>query len=1233
MSKKAEGSSSQEGSDSSAFSAGAGGTPNTRLDVNELSMPRLHPLLQTQLRELRARVTGSRISAHEMLEMLSRYYDTVDDERRAMVRSMQLMSDEARSLGVEIAEQGAAQLQVILDHIKDVVLTANVEGVIDRANPMSERVFGYPPAELLGLRIDTLVPELAPGAHRSATIAAGLDRLAGASDTFRGARVTPEVTARRSDGTLFPAEISISRARHGRSEVFVICLRDISERRATEQALRDGEARYRSLVDNAPEAIAVIDGDTRRFIEANDSALRLFKLTRNQLLATHIGALSADIQPDGQPMNSPHRQQLALAVAGEAQVFEWIHRDAAGRDIPCEVRLVRLAGTTAPLLRATIIDISERKRAELIMENERAFFALLASNAGLPAVLDVISALVQSVYPRSRCTISVLAPDGGSFALTIARQLSPMLAAVLERTPIEPRRGSCAAAVYSACDVFVPDVTNDAHWADRRQVVLDAGFRAVWSMPIKGASGKLLGSVAIFHPEPGLPDSREQVLQSHAVRLAALAIERNLAEEALRASESKFRGLFEGVIEGVYQSTRDGRLVSVNSAFVKMLGYASAEEMYALPSSVMLYWSAPDRADFVRRVDTDGEVRSMEVTLRRRDGTQVVALENSRGVRDAAGRIVGYEGTVADITERKRAEQAIHAEKDRALVTLQSIGDAVITTDATGQIDYLNPVAERLTGWTLNEARGRAIGEVLQLIDESTRKPVAYTLDRVLLGGETSIPSDRNVLVNRRGEELAIQETASPIRNREGAAIGAVIVFGDVTKERRLKRALSYQASHDALTGLINRREFDVRLETAVTSAQRGEAEYVLLYVDLDQFKVVNDTCGHTAGDRLLRDITSLLQTRVRASDTIARLGGDEFGLLLERCSLGQAERVADSIRQAIHGYRFLWGANSLSVGASIGVVRIARDTTSAAAVLSAADIACYAAKDGGRNRVQVYERDHGTNRHREMQWVGRIARAVEEGRLELYAQRIVRIAPVPGDSIAPSAESVAGLAADTPFFELMVRLRDEDGTLVPPNEFIPAAERYNVMVMVDRWVVNRAIELLEGCYRANARLPLIAVNLSGTSINDEDFLDFVLTRLSNETVARALCFEITETAAVASLAKAKFFMRELKARGCRFSLDDFGSGVSSFVYLKTLPVDFLKIDGQFAAHVAIDAVDRSMVEAITKVGRAMQVATIAEKVESAEVLAVLKAIGVDYIQGFHLAEPAAIEDIFGCGN
>src|SRR5688572_21609392 len=399
-------------------------------------MRRLHPLLEGQLRELRERVTGGRVSAHELLEMLSRYYDTVDDERRAMVRSLQLMSDEARSLGVEIAEQGAAQLQVILDHIKDVVITVDAQGVIDRANPMTERVFAYPPGELPGLCIDALVP----GVAIEGSITAGLDKLVGSSDTFRGLARSPEVTARRSDGSLFPAEIAVSRARNGRNEVFVICLRDISERHNNQEALRDSEARYRSLVDNAPEAITVIDAETARFVEANEPALRLFKLTREQLLACNLGDVSAETQADGQPALSPHRKFLKLAAAGESQVFEWIHRDSTGREIPCELRLVRLQGGAMPLVRASITDISERKRAEVIIENERAFFALLASNAGLPAVLDVISALVHAVHRRYRCTISVLSPDNSCFALSIARHLPPMLAALLERTPIEPRR-------------------------------------------------------------------------------------------------------------------------------------------------------------------------------------------------------------------------------------------------------------------------------------------------------------------------------------------------------------------------------------------------------------------------------------------------------------------------------------------------------------------------------------------------------------------------------------------------------------------------------------------------------------------------------------------------------------------------------------------------------------------------------------------------------------------------
>jgi diguanylate cyclase (GGDEF)-like protein len=514
----------------------------------------------------------------------------------------------------------------------------------------------------------------------------------------------------------------------------------------------------------------------------------------------------------------------------------------------------------------------------------------------------------------------------------------------------------------------------------------------------------------------------------------------------------------------------------------------------------------------------------------------------------------------------------------------------------------------------MDEARGRPITEVLNLINEVSREPIGNPLLRAL-GKEDGPPAvDHSVLVTRSGQEIAIQESAAPISDRQGSGstIGAVIVFHDVTKERRLRRALSYQASHDALTGLINRREFDNRLHAAVVEAQRGKGPYALLYIDLDQFKVVNDTCGHQAGDRLLRDVTGLLQTRVRASDTIARLGGDEFGVLLENCTLEQAARLADGVRQAIRDYRFVWGATTLSVGASVGVVEIKRDTENAANVMSAADIACYAAKDEGRNRIHVYDASGISNRHREMHWVARVTRAAEENRLELFFQPIAAI----GSQNAPS------------FHELTVKLRGDDGELVQPSEFIPAAERYNVMSIIDRWVVQQAVALLQERRHRGAVLPMLAVNVSGTSFNEQSFVELVMQTVGDPVIASALCFEITETAAVTNLSNAIYFMRELKARGCRFSLDDFGTGLSSFMYLKTLPVDFLKIDGQFIAQIASDPVDRSMVEAISKVGRALGIATVAECVESAAVLDELRRIGVDFAQGYFVARPAPIAQL-----
>ena len=1175
--------------------------------------PDLHQHLRSQLRELRLRSGSPILDLGQLLRLVSSHYQSVDDERRGIVQSMRLMADEARAMAHEVRTQSSEHLQVILDHIKDVVLTVDEEGVIRTFNPTGERVFGFGEAEVVGERIDLLIPHIA----QHETVPQALQRLAASSGDTHMDLASRESWGLRKDGRAFPLELAVSNARLSRREMYVVCLRDVTERRESEQAMRESEARYRLLVDHAPDAIVVFDPDAGCFVDVNENAERLFGLDRAQLLKVGPADLSPPVQPDGTESHAQIRRRVEDALDTGPQMFEWLHRDAYGSEIMCDVRLVRLPSGNRRLVRGSITDISERKRHESVAAAEHAVFEKLTGNAPLPAVLESITRLIESEGVGSMCSVSVLAGDGLAFSYMVAPRLPEALRSALARCTVDIRNGSCAAAVYLGRQVLVNDIAKDPFWEQRRQAALDAGLRAAWSTPIKAASGKVLGSLGVFRAGPGLPSASESDTMAHAAQLAGIAIERRLAEEALRGSEAKFRGLFESIAEGVYQSARDGRLLSVNPAFVSMFGYTSAAELYCLKSAETLYWNPTDRAEFVRRLEAEDEIRNMEFIARRRDGQQLVLLENSRAIRDSAGRLVGYEGTINDITERKRAEQAVFEEKERAEVTLQSIGDAVISTDAVGRIEYMNPVAESLTGWSADEARGRAIGDVLNLVTELKHEPLENPLLRALGRSENrgemrADGTDHSVLITRSGQEIAIQESAAPICDRQGRMIGAVIVFHDVTKERRLKRALAYQASHDALTGLINRREFDNRLHSAVLSAQRGEGPNALLYIDLDQFKVVNDTCGHQAGDRLLRDVTGLLQTRVRAADTIARLGGDEFGVLLEKCALDQATRIAESVRQSIRDYRFVWGATALSVGASIGVVEIKRDTENVAGVMSAADIACYAAKDGGRNRIHVYDTDGVSGRHREMHWVARVTRAAEENRLELFFQPIAAI----GSQSAPR------------FHELTVKLRGDDGQLVQPSEFIPAAERYNAMPIIDRWVVQQAVGMLKERQKRGVPLPQLAVNVSGTSLNEQGFVDLALQSLADPVIAGALCFEITETAAVTNLADAVHFMRELKARGCKFALDDFGTGLSSFMYLKTLPVDYLKIDGQFIAQIASDPVDRSMVEAISKVGRALGIATIAECVETAVVLEELKRIGVDFAQGYFIARPLPVTQL-----
>lgn len=574
------------------------------------------------------------------------------------------------------------------------------------------------------------------------------------------------------------------------------------------------------------------------------------------------------------------------------------------------------------------------------------------------------------------------------------------------------------------------------------------------------------------------------------------------------------------------------------------------------------------------------------------------------------------QGELREALSRVReSETALYQEKERAEVTLYSIGDAVITTDEGGRVDYFNPVAERLTGWVLENVQGKPLCEVMRLVNENTREIVANPVELCLKCGEILELAEHTLLIRDDGEEVAIADSAAPIRDRAGHVIGAVMVFHDVGHARKLARQLSYQATHDALTGLYNRRAFEEQLKESLESAREERREHALCYLDLDQFKIVNDTCGHIAGDEMLKQLAQLLQSKVREADVLARLGGDEFGVLLRYCALDQARVIAEDLRRTVRDFRFICDEHSFETGVSIGVVVVDGRTHNFVEVQSAADVACYAAKEGGRNRVHLYVPDDHELQQRqgEMRWVSRIHKAMTENRFLLYCQPIL---PVDERSSLPS------------HFEILLRIQDEDGQEVPPMAFIPAAERYNLMPMIDGWVVQNVLRSvqLSGMHLYDS---IWTINISGRSLGDEEFLQLISQELeATEFPAEQICFEITETAAIANLRRASRFIKMLKARGCKFALDDFGSGLSSFGYLKNLEVDYLKIDGGFVRDIATDKIDRAMVEAINNLGHVMNIRTIAEFVENQQILDVLRSLKVDYAQGYGIARPLPLSQM-----
>jgi diguanylate cyclase (GGDEF)-like protein/PAS domain S-box-containing protein len=568
-----------------------------------------------------------------------------------------------------------------------------------------------------------------------------------------------------------------------------------------------------------------------------------------------------------------------------------------------------------------------------------------------------------------------------------------------------------------------------------------------------------------------------------------------------------------------------------------------------------------------------------------------------------------------------RTEAQLQREKELAEVTLHSIVDGVITTDPEGRIEYLNPVAEHYLGWASAQAIGRPLAEVYHVLDERTGRPIdPLPLTRASTAAETEPVAVR--LVARGGRECPVRYSHAPIRAHDGTVHGMIVVFHDVSQIRAMAQQLIWQASHDALTGLVNRREFERRLAELIETAPTQRREHALLYMDLDSFKAVNDTCGHSAGDELLRQLTAIMLTRMRGSDTLARLGGDEFGALLEACPLDQALRIANALRETVREFRFVWEGKTFSVGVSIGLVPIDAESGDLNQVLATADATCYEAKNRGRDRVQVYRPDEASRsgRHQELQIVSQISRAFELGQFRLYRQRIA---------------ALDGAAKPEPRYEVLVRMVDGAGNLIPATGFVPHAERYNLLTSIERWVVSSLVEFLHRQWQSGAisrdlhggvERGFYSVNLSGASINDKSFPDFLRNLLTRYQLPSGLvCFEITETTAISNLAKAAELMQELKGMGCRFALDDFGTGMSSFAYLKYLPVDFLKIAGVFIKDMAADPMDLAIVDSINRISHVLGMRTIAESVEDAETLSRIRELGIDFAQGYFIAEPEAL--------
>jgi len=741
-------------------------------------------------------------------------------------------------------------------------------------------------------------------------------------------------------------------------------------------------------------------------------------------------------------------------------------------------------------------------------------------------------------------------------------------------------------------------------WKKRQERAVNDLSRQVWLLSGESSSA---GRIAI--------DDKPSALAHLGSAVNNLLEGLEKRDARLQDREQLFQRLVETVHDAVLVHRK--KILFANSRFLALLGASSAEVV----GKSLADFVGPDYVELVsnnlrRRLAGDAAAERYEVDLVGPKG-QVTRVELSSTSIDSAGKPALLLTAIETMPD---SLQTTPAGKPRAMVTLDAMGESVITVDTEGRIDYMNQSAATLLGATFDQVVGKLFIDVATLVDETDRHALGDPVRKALATGGRVTMGRRAVLVPASGTaERSVEISVTPLRFDNKELLGLVLVMHDTSELRGLTRQMTYQASHDALTGLVNRREFERRLAEALDSARTGDSGHALCYLDLDRFKVVNDTCGHTAGDNMLREVASLIKEAVRDSDTAGRIGGDEFALLLVGCPLEKARQIADNVVRAVGDYRFVWKDKIFDIGVSIGLVEIGRDSGSIEDIMSSADSACYVAKKAGGLHVHVYSaREEASARHSgEIHWLQKLQGALRDNKFELYCQPIVHA----------RAGSVRG-----PALEVFVRMEGENGMpAAPPAEFIRAAERYRLMPHVDRWVVQAVLAALG---RGGMRLPpgrSVAINVAGQTLADATFLEFVVECFDHTGANPAdICFEVTESSVVANLDHAQRFIAVLHGMGCEFALDDFGSGLSSFSTLKTLPMDYLKIDGSFIKNLAGDSVNQAVVAAMIELSRSLNFRIVAEQVEDQESLDTVTGMGIDFVQGFVVGRPQPLTMVPG---